>query len=278
MLTVSSYATRTSPVLRGKWILDNLLDAPPPDPPPGTCRTSTKQSGRHDGVAAGSRWKRTARNPTCAVVPPRGWTRSGSASRTTTASARGAPMDGKLADRRRRRRCPTAARFHGRRSCGTILEHEQRGVRARAHVEAAHLCARPRAERQTSRTVRAHRRAGCPRHDYRVLGPGAGDRAERAVPDAARDRHAMIITGRHLPRRTFLRGLGRRHRAAAARRHDAGACRRRPRAQAPLRLAFTYVPNGVTMTGLDAGGTRARVRAVAHPQAAGAPTATTCSS
>ncbi len=34
VLTVSSYATRTSPVLRGKWILDNLLDAPPP-PPPG---------------------------------------------------------------------------------------------------------------------------------------------------------------------------------------------------------------------------------------------------
>jgi mono/diheme cytochrome c family protein len=34
VLTVSSYATRTSPVLRGKWILENLLDAPPPPPPP----------------------------------------------------------------------------------------------------------------------------------------------------------------------------------------------------------------------------------------------------
>ena len=33
VLTVSSYATRTSPVLRGKWILDNLLNAPPPEPP-----------------------------------------------------------------------------------------------------------------------------------------------------------------------------------------------------------------------------------------------------
>jgi len=33
VLTVSSYATRTSPVLRGKWILDNILDAPPPEPP-----------------------------------------------------------------------------------------------------------------------------------------------------------------------------------------------------------------------------------------------------
>ncbi len=33
ILTISSYATRTSPVLRGKWVLDNLLGAPPPPPP-----------------------------------------------------------------------------------------------------------------------------------------------------------------------------------------------------------------------------------------------------
>jgi hypothetical protein len=34
VLTVTSYATRTSPVLRGKWILSNLLGVPPPPPPP----------------------------------------------------------------------------------------------------------------------------------------------------------------------------------------------------------------------------------------------------
>ena len=34
LLTVTSYATRTSPVIRGKWILDNLLGTPPPPPPP----------------------------------------------------------------------------------------------------------------------------------------------------------------------------------------------------------------------------------------------------
>ena len=34
ILTITSYATRTSPVLRGKWILENLLNAPPPPPPP----------------------------------------------------------------------------------------------------------------------------------------------------------------------------------------------------------------------------------------------------
>jgi hypothetical protein len=35
VLTVSSYPTRTSPVLRGKWILETLLNDPPPPPPPG---------------------------------------------------------------------------------------------------------------------------------------------------------------------------------------------------------------------------------------------------
>ncbi|MBI5767335.1 MAG: DUF1592 domain-containing protein [Verrucomicrobia bacterium] len=34
ILTVTSYATRTSPVIRGKWILDNLLGTPPAPPPP----------------------------------------------------------------------------------------------------------------------------------------------------------------------------------------------------------------------------------------------------
>jgi hypothetical protein len=34
ILTVTSYPTRTSPVLRGKWILENIVGAPPPPPPP----------------------------------------------------------------------------------------------------------------------------------------------------------------------------------------------------------------------------------------------------
>jgi hypothetical protein len=34
ILTVTSYATRTSPVIRGKWVLDNLLGTPPPPQPP----------------------------------------------------------------------------------------------------------------------------------------------------------------------------------------------------------------------------------------------------
>ena len=35
ILSVSSYPDRTSPVLRGKWLMDNMLGMPPPPPPPG---------------------------------------------------------------------------------------------------------------------------------------------------------------------------------------------------------------------------------------------------
>jgi hypothetical protein len=34
ILMVTSYANRTSPVLRGKWLLENILGTPPPPPPP----------------------------------------------------------------------------------------------------------------------------------------------------------------------------------------------------------------------------------------------------
>ena len=64
VLTVSSYATRTSPVLRGKWVLDNLLNAPPPEPPadvPNLDETTI-------GTAASMRDQLQAhrKNPTCA--------------------------------------------------------------------------------------------------------------------------------------------------------------------------------------------------------------------
>jgi hypothetical protein len=64
VLTVSSYATRTSPVLRGKWVLDNLLNAPPPDPPADVPNLDEAAIG----TAASLRDQLQAhrRDPTCA--------------------------------------------------------------------------------------------------------------------------------------------------------------------------------------------------------------------
>ena len=44
VLSVSSYPDRTSPVLRGKWLLDNILGAPPP-PPPANVDTDLPDQG-----------------------------------------------------------------------------------------------------------------------------------------------------------------------------------------------------------------------------------------
>jgi hypothetical protein len=48
ILALTSYATRTSPVLRGKWVLENLLSAAPPPPPPDVpaLKTEGEQTGK----------------------------------------------------------------------------------------------------------------------------------------------------------------------------------------------------------------------------------------
>ena len=48
ILTITSYANRTSPVSRGKWVLENLLSAAPPPPPPDVpaLQTEGKDTGK----------------------------------------------------------------------------------------------------------------------------------------------------------------------------------------------------------------------------------------
>src|SRR4026209_341062 len=45
ILTVTSYPNRTSPVLRGKYILENILGTPPPSPPPNVATTAENTQG-----------------------------------------------------------------------------------------------------------------------------------------------------------------------------------------------------------------------------------------
>jgi len=65
VLTVSSYPLRTSPVLRGKWVLDALLGAPPPPPPPDVPELpqDDKQS---EGLSFRKRLEMHRTNPQCA--------------------------------------------------------------------------------------------------------------------------------------------------------------------------------------------------------------------
>jgi hypothetical protein len=65
ILTVTSYPTRTSPVIRGKWILSNILGIPPPPPPvtPPPLKESTKIA---QTLSMRERMAEHRANPACA--------------------------------------------------------------------------------------------------------------------------------------------------------------------------------------------------------------------
>src|SRR5262249_11161084 len=69
VLTVSSYATRTSPVLRGKWILENILNAPPPPPPPDVPNLDEAKVG--SAASLRQQLEEHRKNATCAACHAR---------------------------------------------------------------------------------------------------------------------------------------------------------------------------------------------------------------
>jgi Protein of unknown function (DUF1592)/Protein of unknown function (DUF1588)/Protein of unknown function (DUF1585)/Protein of unknown function (DUF1587)/Protein of unknown function (DUF1595)/Cytochrome C oxidase, cbb3-type, subunit III len=65
-LLVTSYATRTSPVLRGKWILENVLGTPVPPPPPNVPALKENAPGAKP-LSVRARLEEHRKNPACAV-------------------------------------------------------------------------------------------------------------------------------------------------------------------------------------------------------------------
>jgi hypothetical protein len=66
ILTVTSYPNRTSPVVRGKWLLDNMLGAPPPPPPPDV-PTLVEPGEDNQPRSVRERLEAHRKNPTCAA-------------------------------------------------------------------------------------------------------------------------------------------------------------------------------------------------------------------
>ncbi len=162
VLTVSSYATRTSPVLRGKWILDNLFAAAPPPPPPNVVRLDEEGVGTK--VSLRERMEVHRRNPTCASchrrMDPLGFGLENfdgvGAWRTMDGNFQ-VDSSGQLPDGRS---------FHGPSELATILGHEQeafaRALTSKLLVYALGRGPEP-ADKRTVRTI-ARRLAA---EDYR---------------------------------------------------------------------------------------------------------------
>ncbi len=66
LMTVTSYPNRTSPVLRGKWVLENLLGAPPPEPPPDV-PTLEEENEEGEPLSMREAMVMHRENPACAV-------------------------------------------------------------------------------------------------------------------------------------------------------------------------------------------------------------------
>lgn len=64
LMAALAYPTRTSPVIRGNWVLGNLVCAPPPDPPPGVPALDVPEPG--EPVSLREQLERHRADPVCA--------------------------------------------------------------------------------------------------------------------------------------------------------------------------------------------------------------------
>ena len=98
ILTVTSLATRTSPVVRGKWVLENILGTPPPPPPADVPELEERED---DGVVRSlrERMEEHRANPVCANcharMDPIGFALEGfdAVGKHRVADANGTPID-----------------------------------------------------------------------------------------------------------------------------------------------------------------------------------------
>jgi hypothetical protein len=77
ILTVTSYATRTAPTIRGKWLLENILGAPPPPPPPDVPSLDERKADDGTPLTVRQQMELHRTNPVCAschrVMDPLGF-------------------------------------------------------------------------------------------------------------------------------------------------------------------------------------------------------------
>jgi len=107
VLMVTSHPHRTSPVLRGKWVLENILGAPPP-PPPDVVPPFQEETEAAKPQSVRERLEVHRRNPACAgchrMIDPAGLALENfdatGAWRTRDGGTRGTPVDasGQLVD------------------------------------------------------------------------------------------------------------------------------------------------------------------------------------
>ena len=179
ILAVSSYATRTSPVLRGKWVLDNLLNAPPPEPPADVPNLDESKIGT--AASMREQLEEHRKNAICASCHRR-MDPLGFGLENFDAVGAWRTMEGKFPIDASGQ-LPDGRTFTGPDELRDDPVGRSRRVRARHHVEAADLRARPRPRALRQADGQAHRQPAAELR-LQVLRARARDRQQPAVPVA----------------------------------------------------------------------------------------------
>ena len=199
VLSVTSYATRTSPVIRGVWVLSNIFGAPPPPPLPNV---PALDGAVPANLPIRERLAAHRKDPVCAschrTIDPVGF-----ALENFDAVGRWRDHDGDNGAIDAEGGLPGGQHHQGRGRAGGGVAPASGALRRHGHRKAVDLCL------GAGRRVR--RCAGGPANPPRVpagwlslLVVDPWNRQERAVSD---EESVMIITKKALPRRTFLKGL-----------------------------------------------------------------------
>ena len=205
ILTVTSYATRTSPVLRGKWLLENLLGAPPPAPP-ADVPPLPEAGGHGEPRSVRERMEQHRASPVCAschkMMDPLGFALENfdAIGAWRAVAGNDAPIDtsGEL---------PDGTRFETLADFRQVLGSRQEAFVTTVTKKASHVRPRPGAHPPRCSGCPPNRQ-GCRGRRLLLVVSYAGDREEHAVSDE--EIGVMIITKKAIPRRAVLRDLARR--------------------------------------------------------------------
>ncbi len=241
VLAVTSYPTRTSPTIRGKWLLENILAAPVPPPPPNT-NTNLDESTIGKSASVREMLEQHRTNPVCASCHAR-MDPLGFSLENFDAVGQWRTTDGDAADQCDRR---AARRHEGRRPCRTSTRARRAEGAVRQDGDGKAADVRRSAGRWSTAdapAIRAIVRAAAA-DDYRWSCDDPRDRQEHAVSDE--EVAVMIVMKKAISRRTVLRGMGT---AVALPLLDAMVpaltAQVKTPAKAVRRLGVVYHPNGV---------------------------------
>ena len=202
ILTVTSYNDRTSVVQRGKWILENVLGTPPPPPPPNIPPFEATEIRAHDSTADGG----APEEPGVRDVPqpnrPLGFALENFdalASSERPMRTRQVDPSGVLVD---------GVKFSGPADFRTaLMKHQDAFLDTMTAKLLTYALGRGVEPYDMPAVRRIVREAGAAENRWSA---DTGYRQEHALPDE--ESGIMIVTKKHISRRTVLRGWAPRSR------------------------------------------------------------------